>query len=183
MSHVTSRDDAVSATTYIRARRIGETMLGVLVALLLFAMMIVTVVDVVGRYFLSQPLPGAYELTEIMLAMAVFTGLPLVCLREEHISVALLTDRLTPGLQNLHASLASLIGSMIFGVVSWELIAHANRLASYGDTTVFLRIPKGPLGYAMAACAALAAIALGLVAIERFMRFRSPSSSAPSGPQ
>jgi TRAP-type transport system small permease protein len=156
-----------------RTRRLAEGLLGVAAAILLFAIMMVTVIDVIGRYLLSQPLPGAFELTEILLAMAVFIGLPLICLREEHISVTLLTDRLSPQVREIHAAIVSLIGSGVLGVVASQLFTHGRQLASYGDVTVFLRVPKGPLGYVMAACAALAALALVLVAIDHFTRART----------
>ncbi|GFE88454.1 hypothetical protein GCM10011488_34080 [Steroidobacter agaridevorans] len=142
-------------------------LLGLTAAVLLFAMMIVTVVDVIGRYFLSRPLPGAFELTEILLALTVFISAPLVCLREEHITVTLLTDRLSARAREIQAIVAATLGCFIFGIVAWQLFEHARRLAAYGDVTLFLRIPKGPLGYAMAACTALAALSLMLVAHER----------------
>lgn len=156
-------------------RRIGELLLGLTAAVLLFAMMIVTVVDVIGRYFLSQPLPGAFELTEILLALTVFVSAPLVCLREEHVSVTLLTDRLSARAREIQAMAAAALGCFIFGIVAWQLFEHARRLDTYGDVTLFLRIPKGPLGYVMAACAALAALALMLVAYDHCKCTRRPT--------
>ena len=151
-----------------RPLRFAETLLGVLVAILLFAMMLVTVVDVIGRYFFSQPLAGAYELTEIMLALSVFIGLPLICLREEHVALTLLIDRLPGRARAVHAGVVAVIGAGTLGVVAWQLVEHAARLASYGDVTTFLRWPKAPIGYVMAAFAGLAAVALVFVAIDRF---------------
>lgn len=138
--------------------------MGLTAAVLLFAMMMVTVVDVIGRYFLSRPLPGAFELTEIMLALTVFISVPLVCLREENISVTLLTDRLSARAREIQAMVAAMLGCLILSIVAWQLFEHARRLVTYGDVTLFLRVPKGPIGYAMAAGAALAALALMLVA-------------------
>lgn len=159
------------------ALRFAETLLGVLVAILLFAMMLVTVVDVVGRYFFSQPLAGAYELTEIMLGLSVFIGLPLICLREEHVALTLLIDRLPQRVRAVHAGVVAVIGAGVLGVVAWQLIEHSRRLASYGDVTTFLRWPKAPIGYAMAVFAGLAAVALLLVAIDRFsQRHSSPGN-------
>jgi TRAP-type C4-dicarboxylate transport system permease small subunit len=155
-----------------RPLRLAETLLGILVAILLFAMMMVTVVDVVGRYLFSQPLAGAYELTEIMLALSVFIGLPLICLREEHVALTLLIDRLPKRVRAVHASVVAVIGAGVLGVVAWQLVEHSQRLASYGDVTTFLRWPKAPIGYLMATFAALAAVALILVAIDRFAERR-----------
>src|SRR3546814_8744945 len=52
--------------------------------------MVCTFVDVVGRYVFNSPLPGALELTEIMMASLIFTILPVVSARSDHITVDLL---------------------------------------------------------------------------------------------
>ena len=44
---------------------------------MLFAMMALTFVDVIGRYVVNSPLLGAYELTEVLLALVVFGAVPL----------------------------------------------------------------------------------------------------------
>jgi len=159
-----------------RALRTAEFVLGVMVAVLLIAMMLVTAIDVFGRYLLSAPLPGAFELTEIMLAMIVFIGMPLVCLHEENISVTLFTERLSPRRRDIHAVVVSVFCSGVLLVVAWRLLEHALQLASYGDVTIFLRAPKGPIGYTMAAFTVLAALALLVVAGEHLRRLRAPGS-------
>ena len=50
-------------------------------------MMMVTVVDVAGRYLFNKPLNGGFEITEMMLAALIYCGLPLVSQRREHIVV------------------------------------------------------------------------------------------------
>jgi TRAP-type C4-dicarboxylate transport system permease small subunit len=155
-----------------RALRYAELVLGALVAVLLIAMMLVTAVDVFGRYLLSQPLPGAFEITEIMLAMIIFIALPLVCLHEEHVSVTLITDRLSPRWRELHAVVISVFSSLILLLIAWRITAHALQLASYGDVTIFLRVPKGPIGYTIAGFTVLAALATLVVAWHHLTRLR-----------
>ncbi|MDW8469595.1 MAG: TRAP transporter small permease subunit [Burkholderiales bacterium] len=63
---------------------------------MLFAMMALTCVDVVGRYLLTRPVPGALEIIEILVAATVFLALPLVTLREEHVAAATSSMRSPP---------------------------------------------------------------------------------------
>ena len=63
---------------------------GVLAAVLLFCLMALTCADVIGRYFLGTPIYGAFEMTEMLLAALIFAGLPLVTLRNDHVTVDLL---------------------------------------------------------------------------------------------
>jgi TRAP-type transport system small permease protein len=158
-----------------RALRIAEFVLGVLVAVLLLAMMLVTAIDVFGRYLLSSPLPGAFEITEIMLALIVFIGLPLVCLHEENISVTLLTDRFSPKGRDVHAAIVAIFCAAILVLIAWRLAAHSLQLASYGDVTMFLRVPKGPIGYTLAALTVVAALAQIIVAADHLRRILGAS--------
>ena len=51
-------------------------------------------VDVFGRYLLGIPLPGTSEITEIILGILIYIGLPYISKKEEHISVSLLSNYL-----------------------------------------------------------------------------------------
>ena len=58
--------------------RLVEVLLGVAAAAILLAMMGLTFVDVVARYVFNRPLAGAFEVTELLLLVLIFAGLPLV---------------------------------------------------------------------------------------------------------
>lgn len=134
---------------------------------LLFTMMILTVVDVVGRYIFTAPVPGAFEATEIMLVLIVFVGLPIVTGRNEHVSVLLFYDRAPAYLTPILRILARVLTAVAMGVAAWLLYGVANELASYGDTTVLLRIPLAPVAYAAAALSAVATIVAVIAVFDR----------------
>ena len=75
--------------------RVIGPLLGYVAGILLFCLMTLTCVDVIGRYFFNTPVTGGFELTEMMLAALIFFGLPLVTIRNEHVTVDLL-DPVTP---------------------------------------------------------------------------------------
>ena len=62
----------------------ADALLGVVASAILLAMMLLTVTDVVARYVFSRPLRGAFEITELMLLVLIFAGLPLVSFADEH---------------------------------------------------------------------------------------------------
>jgi TRAP-type C4-dicarboxylate transport system permease small subunit len=164
-----------------RAVRLAEGLLGMIVAALLMVMMLITVVDVVGRYAVKQPVPGAYELIELMLAVVIFMALPLVCLKDENITVTMLIEGFSTRVRQVHAGVVSLVCAGVLAVVAWRLYAHAAQLASYGDVTMFLRLPRGPIGYSMAALSALGAVALVVIAIDYLQGARTPGASGEVG--
>ncbi len=51
----------------------------------LFGIMALTLVDVVSRKLLAGSIPGSLEVTELLLVVVIFAGLPLVSLHGEHV--------------------------------------------------------------------------------------------------
>ncbi|MDZ7810787.1 MAG: hypothetical protein U5L11_12625 [Arhodomonas sp.] len=68
-----------------------------------------------------------------------------------NVSVTLLTERLGPGLpaDSGHGG-EPRRSPGVLGVLAWRLARQAMRLSSYGDTTMFLSIPLGPVAWGMA---------------------------------
>ena len=161
MSDMPHRAPPAGDDLLLRAVRV---VLGSIAAVLVFSMMCVTVADVIGRYGFNRPLAGAFELTEIMLGIVIFVALPLVTLENGHITVSLITEHLSPRARRVQASLAALFSAAILAVVAWRLYRHGVQLSSYGDVTVFLRLPKGPLAFVMTALAGMAAVAAAILA-------------------
>jgi TRAP-type C4-dicarboxylate transport system permease small subunit len=129
---------------------------------LLFGTMAVTCFDVVGRYFLNAPLPGGFELTEVMMAGLIFFGLPLVTARNEHITVDLLDLVASPRMRWWQEVFADLVCGGMTALLAWTLWVKAGQVASYADRTEVLHIPLTPIAYLMCAMMALsAAIFLG----------------------
>jgi len=133
-------------------------LLGGLAVTLLFAMMVLTFIDVVGRYFFNFPVPGGFEITEIMLATLIFAGLPLMTISQEHITVDLF-DRFMPShISYIRDVVISLICSLSMGIITWRMWVKAGESVEYGDVTAFLYIPMGPPTYFMSIMSGLTAV-------------------------
>lgn len=137
--------------------RRADAVLGIAASAILFAMMTLTFVDVVGRYVLNRPVRGGFEVTELMLLLLIFAGLPLVSHADEHVTMdfvdRLLGARARRWLHRaVHAAVAGVLGFM-----SWQMVIKGGRISSYDDATEILHIAYGPFVYFMAAMLALAA--------------------------
>lgn len=147
--------------------------LGVLVAAVLFVLMALTCVDVIGRYLLARPVPGALEIVEILVAATVYLALPLVTLRGEHVTADVFDAVMPDWLLRVQHVSASLLSGGVSLVLAWRLWLRAERMMGYGDTTAVLKITLYPLAYTMSAMMALAALAFFLLA------FRPPVRRIP----
>ncbi|WP_172328218.1 TRAP transporter small permease [Mangrovicoccus sp. HB161399] len=130
-------------------------------ALLLAALILVTVTDVVGRYILNAPLPGAFELTQILLALLVFAALPLTTARREHVEVDLMAHVLTPRLIRAFGIFAALVTAAALAFFAVRLGIVAGDQAATGARSAALGLPMAAIaGVGVASCAVSAAIAL-----------------------
>jgi TRAP-type transport system small permease protein len=146
-----------------------EQALGVFVAVVLFYLMALRCIDVVGRYVFNAPVPGASELTGLGLALLIFGALPIVTAHREHVSVSLLdmiVGKRSSGIERVLLLTTSLL---VLAVMAWRLWVKAGALASYADSTSYLRVPLAPFAYFMSAMTAVAAIVvvLQVVAVLR----------------
>lgn len=140
--------------------RLVVPVLGVLAAVILFSLMILTCVDVVGRYFFSRPIYGAFEITEMLLAGLIFSGLPLVTLRNDHVTVDILDGVVSPALARIQHIVVCLISFVATGYLAWRLWVRAVGMVQSGETTAQLKFKLGYLTYGMSLLMALTALAL-----------------------
>jgi TRAP-type C4-dicarboxylate transport system permease small subunit len=147
----------VSAPEHPWERR-AETILGVAASTILIAMMLLTFVDVVARYVFNRPLRGAFEITELLLLVLIFAGLPLVSLGDEH-AVMDFVDRVLggPALRRLQRVVHAASAAFIF-LLAWLTWLKADRIWGYRDATDVLRIVYGPFVYFMAGTLGLAGL-------------------------
>jgi TRAP-type transport system small permease protein len=139
-------------------RRRAEVVLGVAASAILLGMMALTVVDVIARYAFNRPVRGAFEVTELLLLVLIFAGLPLVSLADEH-AVMDFVDRLLGGRarEALVRAVQALDAAFMF-LLAWLTWLKADRIWAYRDTTDVLRIVYGPFVYFMALTLALAGV-------------------------
>ncbi|MBX2826509.1 MAG: TRAP transporter small permease [Gammaproteobacteria bacterium] len=133
-----------------------------LAVLALFIMMGMTFLDVLFRSIMNQPIEAATELTRILMAVIVFSILPLVSAQGKHITVDLL-DQFLPAMlrRSLDGVLTVACGLMLLWPAE-RCIVLANRARDYGDVTEYLAIPTFYLSWFITISVFITAIALVL---------------------
>lgn len=148
-----------------------------LAALNLLALMVLTCVDVTGRYLFNAPLDGAVELTRLLMAAVIFSALPVVSWREQHVSVDLMDLVFPRRWINARQAAMNAVAAVALAVVAWRVWILAARAAEYGDETEYLEIPLAPFAYFMSVMSAVTALALA-VNVARYLAGRGPMSPA-----
>lgn len=121
----------------------------------LLGLMALVVFDVVMRYVLRLPFLGAYELTELIMVLVVFLGLPYCAITDGHVAVDAFDAWLNrPAFRWLH-SVVALVGAALLAVMGWETVRHALRGKERGEATNMLKIDLFPFELLAAASLAL----------------------------
>lgn len=124
---------------------------GLMAASALFSIMWLTLVDVLGRKFFNHSLPGALEITEILMVVVIFGALPLVSWRGEHVVFDSLDKYLPAAVRWVQQRAVHLVCAGVFGWLARLMVMRGDRFAEYGDTTSRLLLPIAPVAYLMAA--------------------------------
>ena len=149
-------------------KRRADVVLGAAAAGILLAMMALTVVDVVARYVFSRPVRGAFEVTELMLLVLIFAGLPLVSFSDEHAVMDFIDRILGSRGQRWLERLVQVACAAFMFLLAWLVWRKADRIWAYRDTTDVLRIVYGPFVYFMAITLGLA----GLIHLHKVIERR-----------
>ena len=148
-------------------KRRADALLGVAASVVLLAMMLLTVIDVVGRYRLKMPVRGAFEVTELMLVVLIFAGLPLVSFSDEHAVMDFVDRLLGPRGQRALQRVVHVVSAAFMFLLTWLMWLKADRIWAYRDATDVLRILYGPFVYFMALALALAGLIHLYKTVER----------------
>ena len=132
--------------------------LSAMTAVFMLSILSVMVADVFGRYVLDESIYGSFEIVEYLLGLLIFSGFPLVSLRQEHISVSLL-DRMFFGtfdqVRKLVVLIASTIAVAFIGYRVFEVAVILDRDDQVGQV---LDIQIAPYVYTMGVLAGLTSL-------------------------
>ncbi|MCK5683233.1 TRAP transporter small permease [bacterium] len=134
-------------------------------------MMMLTTIDVAGRYFLSKPIPGAIEMSEFMLAIFGILGMAYTHQSGGNVKVTMLTSALSPWFARLAETITLLLSLQIIGMIAWYGIISGIEEFNLGTTTDTLGIPIHPLYFLLSIGAFLLCLELLVNLIESVQGF------------
>jgi TRAP-type C4-dicarboxylate transport system permease small subunit len=143
-----------------KIRRGVETVM----ALFLLSMVALTFADVIGRRLIGKPIYGANDITEHLMALVVFAGLPLVTAAGAHLTIDLLDKLVSQPWMAWWRVLISILVTAVLAVIAWLFVKHGLNASRISEVSQALRIPRSPLYFFMALSCALSALAAMAVA-------------------
>jgi len=130
-------------------------------AILIVAAMLLTVADVIGRRFLSHPVPGSYEISAMMLVAVVFSTITYCQLLKGHVSIDILVSRLDQKKQDIINIFVYIIFLIIIGILTWQLYIYAVEAFHKNEVSGTILLPVYPFVFIAAiGCTLLALVVL-----------------------
>jgi len=140
---------------------------GVLLLMLAVAALIV---DIATRRSIGFSILGMVDLNQLAQMACVFLVLPLAFLRESHITVDFVTDRLPARARAAIEALSALLGAALLGAILWFSVGQALIQARQGDVSQTLGIPMLWYWLPLLLGVALSVLAVLLVALRAMRR-------------
>lgn len=117
----------------------------------LVLMMSITCADVIFRGF-DRPIIWAVDTVGFMAVLALACAMPYTHSEGGHVGVDLLVLKMSPRGQAVTDVITSCTSLALFAVVSWQMWRYAQELASKGEVSMTVQIPKAPFIYAVSIC-------------------------------
>ena len=155
-------------------KKLLENLCGLLCGTALFAIMALTFFDVLGRKFLSHSIPGSLELTELLMVVVIFAGLPLVSARGEHVVFDSLDSFLPAWLLKMQGMVVhALCGALMLGL-AYLMWTTGQQFLENGETTAQLKLAKAPFIFGMA-------VLCGITGLVHFAMVGKPPEQLQEG--
>ena len=119
-----------------------EWIMAVLAGIALFIMMVLTFIDVIGRYGFHKSIFGTAEIIEYLMVCVIFAGIAFVTAGDQHIKVEIFEPWIKRRVPNLQRWCVHLFSLFVYGFVTWELIQHAIGSFQNGRRTAVLDGPQ-----------------------------------------
>jgi len=131
---------------------------GLLLVVMLAAIVALTFTDVVGRRLFNTPVFGANDITEHLMALIIFSGLPLLTARRGHLSIDLFDHwLLRPKWRFWHKAVDVLIAAVL-GLTAWQYFLSIQEAHEFNEVSPALTIPRAWMYTFIAITTALAAV-------------------------
>lgn len=139
---------------------------GALSALLILLAFGFTIIAVVWRYLLDQPLLWPEDVTGWTLVGLIMLGVSEAYRRGDHIAIDLLAGQLSgraSAMQEIWAHLAVMAFAAILGLSAWEAVTFARDFGAYtsGNVEIAAWIPQAPM--------IAGSVLLGLIALAKII--------------
>jgi len=137
--------------------------LGIIGTSFMIFLMLLTVTDILLRYFFNAPITGATEISRLLMIVIVFPALGWAAIDRAHVRVDLIVSRIPLRIQRIFESITFLFALVTFVIITWQSFLEA---AVVNRQTSLIKLPFAPFYWIMAGGFAIFCLAIAALIIE-----------------
>jgi TRAP-type transport system small permease protein len=111
---------------------------------LLIALAVISIIDILGREFFSQPIDGFSDIADLVVVFAAASCFPISLIEQDHVAVRAV-GRLHWRLREYLELLGHSVLFVVFALIAWQLTVYTIDVYTAGQTTWLMHIPVWPL--------------------------------------
>lgn len=143
-------------------------------AVALTAMMMLTVVDVIGRFFKS-PIFGSVELVGFLATIVVAAALPYTYKMDGHVGVEIVVRLLPDKAQIWVDILTRVLSLFLFILITWQMFLYAEDIQHTGEVSMNLQFPIYYLVYLLSFALLIFTVTIMEMIYQDILKFRKLS--------
>jgi TRAP-type C4-dicarboxylate transport system permease small subunit len=121
-------------------------LLNIVAGIALTFMMLITVLDVILRYF-RMPIVGTYELVALSGGLVVGFSLPLTTFSKGQVIVDFFVMRFSPKRRAVFHVVTRVMGIALFFLIGWNMISMGMDMLHNGEVSLTLELPYYPIAF------------------------------------
>jgi TRAP-type transport system small permease protein len=129
-----------------------------LLVVMLSAIVALTFTDVVGRRLFNTPVFGANDITEHLMALIIFSGLPLLTAKRGHLSIDLFDHWLLQAKWRAWHKAVDVLIAAVLGLIAWQYFVSVQEARQINEVSSALTIPRAWMYSFISFTTALAAV-------------------------
>lgn len=141
MTAITNELHAPPGSLIARLIPLACTFLAILGGVFFLAEALMSVTSVIGRALFNLPVPGDYELVQMLSAMGIAMCLPYCQLKRGHVFVDFFTLWAPPALKRVLDAIASLLLAGASFLLAWRIWDGMLEMREYGETSMVIALP------------------------------------------
>ncbi len=128
--------------------------MSIIAATALFCVMLLTVLDVILRYF-GHPITGVYDLVALGGAVVIGFAIPYAAEKRVHVLMEMVQQMLSRGMKLVLYVFTRVIAFGISLLVAWNLVALGLGFHTTGEASLTIQIVFWPIAIGLGVCFAL----------------------------
>lgn len=116
-------------------------------AICIVAMMSVVVLNILLRAVLGKPLLGTIDYVNILMALTIGLGLAYCGLKNGHIAVGFMVEKLSNKTQAILGMVVNLTALLFWGAATWHMAAYARNMMTSNLLAGTVAVPVYPVVY------------------------------------